>query len=134
MLTTVQSHLQVNDAFFQQINLFEGNDWETEFLWELKTDPAREEKAKQKTETEGEEFDKFGVLAGVNNFYGMVTGRKFDFEKAILAHKNGKILSEVMEEITFAVEEEPFCSCGAVKTDGASIITMSLIFDSDRYS
>jgi hypothetical protein len=121
-------------AYFLQINLFEGNDREKEFLWELKTDPAREEKPKQKTETEGKEFDKFGVLAGVNNFYGMVTGRKFDFEKAILAHENGKILSEIMEEITFAVEEEPFCPSGAVKTDGASIITMSLIFDSDRYS
>ena len=71
----------------------------------MKTDPAREEKLKQKTETEGKEFDKFGVLAGVNNFYGMVTGRKFDFEKAILAHENGKILSEIMEEITFAVEK-----------------------------
>ena len=98
----------------------------------MKTDPAREEKTKQKTKTEGEEFDKFGVLAGVNNFYGMVTGRKFDFEKAILAHENGKILSEIMEEITFAVEEEPFCPSGSEKTDGASIITMSLIFDSDR--
>ena len=102
-------------------------------MWELKTDPAREEKIKQKTKTEGDEFDKFGVLAGVNNFYGMVTGRKFDFEKAILAHNNGKILSEIMEEITFAVEEEPFCPNGSEKTDGASIITMSLIFDSDRY-
>ena len=98
----------------------------------MKTDPAHEEKAKQKTKTDGEEFDKFGVLAGVNNFYAMVTGRKFDFEKAILAHQNGKILSEIMEEITFEVEEEPFCPSGSVKTDGASIITMTLIFDSDR--
>jgi len=98
----------------------------------LKTNTAREEKNRQKTKMEGEEFDKFGVLAGVNNFYGMVTGRKFDFEKTIQAHQEGKILSENMEEITIAVEEEPFCPNGSVKTDGASLITISLIFDSDR--
>ncbi|CBY33757.1 unnamed protein product [Oikopleura dioica] len=111
---------------------FTGNDWETEFSWELKTNTAREEKNRQKTKMEGEEFDKFGVLAGVNNFYGMVTGRKIDFEKAIQAHQEGKILSENIEDITIAVEEEPFCPNGSVKTDGASLITISLIFDSDR--
>ena len=63
---------------------------------------------RQKTKIDGEEFEKFGVLAGVNNFYGMLTGRKFDFEKAIQAHQEGKILSEIMDEITFEVEEEPF--------------------------
>ena len=72
------------------------------------TDPADEEKKRQKTKIDGEEFEKFGVLAGVNNFYGMLTGRKFDFEKAIQAHQEGKILSEIMDAITFEVEEEPF--------------------------
>ena len=64
----------------------------------------------------------------------MVTGRKFHFEKAIQAHSEGKILEEIMEEITYEAEEEPFCPGGAQKTDGASIITMRLIIDSDRYS
>ena len=43
------------------------------------------------------------------------------------AHQEGKILSEIMEEITFAVEEEPFCPNGSVKTDGASIIKLKLL-------
>ena len=100
----------------------------------MTVDPAEEEKKRQKTKIDGEEFEKFGVLAGMNNFYGMLTGRKFDFEKAIQAHQEGKILSEIMDEITFEVEEEPFCPNGSKKTDGASVITMSLILDSDRYS